>query len=88
MPLFRMSLSNWRKGFESFGQQLTPARRTRVAKVLGHARAFAALRAAVRELALEKGKKFGSLQDFIAFLLEHQEEIIALIQAIMLLFGL
>lgn len=62
------------------------------AKLLRHKGAMAELMKRVDAHAMAhatvNGVTFGTIQDFFQWILDHQEEIIALIKAVMLLFGL
>jgi hypothetical protein len=82
---FKLNARNVRRGLTELGKKVGGARERKVGAVLKNPLAFVALHARVRLKA--RGKKFGSFQDFLAWLIEHQDEIFAFIAKIISLFS-
>jgi len=57
-----------------------------IGRVMANRRAAAMLRDQIDETADDEGAEFGTVQDFIQFLINNQDKIIAFIKAIMALF--
>lgn len=85
MAEFKLNAGNVRRGLKALGEQCGGARQRKIGGVLNNPFAFGALNLRIRLKA--RGKKFGSFQDFFAWLIENQEEIFAFIQKIIALFS-
>ncbi len=85
MAEFKLTADNVRKGLKALGEQCGGARQRKIAGVLKNPFGFGALNLRIRLKA--RGEKFGSFQDFLTWLIEHQEEIFSFISKIIALFS-
>lgn len=85
MAEFKLTAENVRKGLKALGEQCGGAKQRKIAGVLKNPFGFGALNLRIKLKA--RGEKFGSFQDFLTWLIEHQEEIFSFISKIIALFS-
>jgi hypothetical protein len=82
----RLNLIEFHQGMREFRSKMRDTDQRFLGRVLANRRAAALLRDQIDEEADVQGAEFGTVQDFIQWLIDNQDKIIAFIMAIMKLF--